>query len=92
MQDFLNKNAAGPIGEALDAGGEDVMKMFSVFVPDTLIQIMIDETNRYGDQYFAKNPILSPHARATRWKPVTMQEMKTFLGLSLLTGNFFYYF
>uniref|UniRef100_A0A8C1LIR4 PiggyBac transposable element-derived protein domain-containing protein n=1 Tax=Cyprinus carpio TaxID=7962 RepID=A0A8C1LIR4_CYPCA len=44
-----------------------------LFISDALIQNIVDQTNLYADQCHA-------------WKPVTVSEMKTFMGLLSLTG------
>ena len=58
---------------------------FKLIFDDTFIDMIVTETNRYASQYLA-NTVLSPRARAKRWKPFTRKEMEVFLGLVLLTG------
>ena len=43
------------------------------------------ETNRYASQNLTRT-MLTPHARAHKWTPVTAQELERFLGLVLLPG------
>jgi hypothetical protein len=64
---------------------EDALAWFRLFFTDELMNILVRETNRYSDQYFANN-VLSPQSRARRWRHVTVEDMEVFLGLTILTG------
>ncbi|KAK7485392.1 hypothetical protein BaRGS_00023340 [Batillaria attramentaria] len=56
---------------------------FYLFWDDTMWQRLVVETNRYHDQQVRqKGATLS----APTWKPVTNEEMKTFIGLILMMG------
>ena len=60
----------------------DVMSYFDHYVPPELT-----ETNLYAQQHTAKMPRpVTKHARSEEWKPVTVIEMKKFLGLIFVTG------
>ena len=73
------------IGPTVLVDISDAWDIFRLFMPKELVQIIVDETNRYARQYFAETP-LSPHARGKSWREVTPEEMEKFLGLVLLTG------
>jgi len=47
-----------------------------VLVPDTIFQMIVDQTNLYAQQVLAKGG-LKRKSRAKEWKPLTMQELKT---------------
>ena len=66
---------------------EDVMSYFDHYVPPELIEIAVDQTNLYAQQQIAKmlRPI-TKHAHSEEWKPVTVIEIKKFLGLIFVTG------
>jgi len=65
----------------------DVMSYFDHYIPPKLIEIAIDQTNLYAQQQIVKmsHPI-TKHACSEEWKPVTVIEMKKFLGLIFVTG------
>jgi hypothetical protein len=51
------------------------------------MQRIVDESNRYAEQYFTNlNVILSPHARTRNWTDMTMEDLKMVFGLLMLTG------
>ena len=60
----------------------DMMSYFHHYIPPELIEIVVDQTNLYAQQQIMKmiRPV-TKHARSEEWKPVTVIEMKKFLGL-----------
>ena len=63
------------------------MSYFDHYVPPELIEIVVDQTNLYAQQQIAEMPRpVTKHARSEEWKPVTVIEMKKFLGLIFVTG------
>jgi len=65
----------------------DVMSYFDHYIPPELSEIAVDQTNLYAQQQIAKMPCpVTKHARSEEWKPVTVIEMKKFLGLIFVTG------
>lgn len=40
----------------------------------------------YASQYLQAHPDHTPHSRDNAWKPVSIPELKTFFGLTFLTG------
>uniref|UniRef100_A0A9J7X5K1 PiggyBac transposable element-derived protein domain-containing protein n=1 Tax=Cyprinus carpio carpio TaxID=630221 RepID=A0A9J7X5K1_CYPCA len=65
---------------------EQPVDFTELFISDALIQNIIDQTNLYADQCIQAMDDTSKHARCHAWKPVTVSEMKTFMGLLFLTG------
>uniref|UniRef100_A0A673MY08 PiggyBac transposable element-derived protein 4-like n=1 Tax=Sinocyclocheilus rhinocerous TaxID=307959 RepID=A0A673MY08_9TELE len=63
----------GPVGDAAALDSIEPKDFIELFISDELIQNIVDQTNLYADQIHA-------------WKPVTVSEMKVFLGLFFLTG------
>ena len=59
--------------------------IFSLFVDDEVINVIVEETNRYADQFLA-GKILKPSSRFQKWKPTSPEEMQMFLGLLLWMG------
>ena len=53
----------------------EVMSYFDHYIPPELFEIVVDQTNLYAQQQIAKMP-----------RPVTVIEMKKFLGLICVTG------
>ena len=70
--------------EQLFLENSDLWTIFCEIVDNEVIQLMVIETNRYAIQ--ANNDRLNPSSRLKRWKPVTAEEMRKFLGVYLLTG------
>jgi len=58
----------------------------SLFFDDKFYTILVTETNRYAKQHRENNEQLPKYSRAQKWKDVTIEEMKEFLGLYFLTG------
>ena len=57
------------------------LDFYSLFFTEDLYRSIVEQSNLYAGQYIAANPQL-----ARDWKPITVSEFKTFLGLSLLMG------
>ena len=62
------------------------MDFLELFLTDELLEHIADQTNLYARQYFEAHPDSLPHSRGNAWKPVTVPELKTFFGLTFLTG------
>ncbi|CAG4992755.1 unnamed protein product [Parnassius apollo] len=63
----------------------DLWTIFSHIYNEDVNQLMVEETNRYGSQ-MRINRNNKPYSRINRWKPVTSEEMRKFVGIYLLTG------
>lgn len=48
--------------------------------------MFVDETNKYAEEVFLTKPNVT-HSRITKWNPVTISEMKIFLGLTMHMGT-----
>jgi len=60
----------------------EVMSYFDHYIPPELIELVVDQTDLYAQQQIVKmlHPV-TKHARSEEWKPVTVIEIKKFLGL-----------
>lgn len=56
----------------------------SLFLDDTIIDMLVTETNRYASQLISTP--LKTKSRLNRWVDVTAKEMKTFLGICMWMG------
>ena len=61
------------------------LDFFRLYLSDDIVGHLVTETNRYADQFIAAN-VIPPHSAVNEWKPTNADEMRAFLGLSLLTG------
>lgn len=58
---------------------------FHLFFTDHLFHLIVDQSNLFAQQYIANNPNAN-FAPPFEWTPVTVEEFKTFLGLTLNMG------
>ena len=66
---------------------EDPYSIFKLYFTDAMLDKIVQETNKYADQYLQANrETLRPHSIVHSWKPTTAAEMNTFLGLCTLMG------
>ena len=63
-----------------------VLDFLNLYLTDELFQLMVDETNRYADQYFDDHPESADSTSLQEWEPVSLREMKTFIALVILMG------
>ena len=61
------------------------IEIFNQFFDDNIIEMMVCETNRYSQQYMEEKQ-LRRHSRMKKWKDTTKEEMKTFIGVIMMTG------
>ena len=57
---------------------------FTLYFDDNLLSLIALETNRYADQIIQQG--VKPHARLSRWKPVTLDEIKVYIALQIVMG------
>ena len=66
---------------------DSFLEYFNLIISNEVFQTVILEINRYADQFFLlKGDTLAQHSRAKKWKPVTLAELKKFIGLTIATG------
>ena len=61
------------------------IEIFNQFFDDSIMEIIVTETNRYAQQIVSSRQIRRS-SRMNRWKDITKEEMETFLGIILVTG------
>ncbi|XP_061585716.1 piggyBac transposable element-derived protein 4-like [Cololabis saira] len=77
----------GPQSAAAEMTSESPADFFELFLTDELLGHIVEQTNLYARQYFEAHPYTPPpHSRQNAWKPVSVQEIKSFFGLTFLTG------
>ncbi|KAL4125889.1 hypothetical protein QTP88_010126 [Uroleucon formosanum] len=57
---------------------------YSLFLDDEIIQLLVEETNRYAAELLKS--VVSPHSHLKQWENVTRTEMKKFLGIIMWMG------
>ncbi|XP_071943879.1 piggyBac transposable element-derived protein 4-like [Antedon mediterranea] len=68
---------------------DEPIKFFELFLTDEFVLKLVDQTNLYADQSIEQQQRLNAqkeHSRSKAWKPVTVQDIRKFLGLMFLTG------
>jgi hypothetical protein len=74
-------------GPQFDTAELDVVSVFENIFDIALVQLIVDETNRYAQQEISKS--IRPHtfhSRLRKWEDVTVDEMYVVLALIMLTG------
>ena len=61
------------------------LDFFRLYLSDDIVGHLVTETNRYADQFIAAT-VVPPHSAVNEWQPTNADEMRAFLGLSVLTG------
>lgn len=68
------------------SGDNQPIDYFRAIFDDDILNLVVRETNNYAEQVFLSAAI-SEKSRITRWKPVTPDEMLTFIALVFHTGT-----
>ena len=50
------------------------------------MDLIVTETNRYADSMQAKRAPSKPNARILDWKPLTIEERRKFIGITIIIG------
>ncbi|XP_049767584.1 piggyBac transposable element-derived protein 4-like [Schistocerca cancellata] len=66
--------------------GNTPMDFFRLLVTDDILQLIVDETNDNARNIFA-SANTQEGSRISNWKPVSIEEIRVFLGISLHMGN-----
>ena len=70
----------GPTTDIADDAS--ILDVFRILVPDAIFQMIADQTNLYAQQVLAQGG-LKRKSRAKEWKPLTVQELKNFVALTI---------
>ena len=73
----------GGFGRSVPDASHDTIEFFKPFVGDEILDLMVLETNRNGQQLLLGQSTLSPHSRVGCWTDTDKDEMTVFLGLLL---------
>ncbi|KAK7893501.1 hypothetical protein WMY93_022653 [Mugilogobius chulae] len=76
----------GLAGAAATMDSDKPVDFVELFLTDEFIDNIVKQTNLYAQQSIEAAQRHSVHSRTQAWKPVTVPEMKKFLGLIFLTG------
>ena len=81
----------GTPGVVPDMSDGEPVDFFRLFFDERVIQLLLDETTRYANQYLQRETEhlrTHPHARAHEWRkaPPTLKEMEVFLAILLGMG------
>ena len=77
----------GPTSLASVTDIENCLEYFQLIVTDDILGMVANKTNCYASHFFLSTANALPRqSRANKWKPLTLPELKIFLGLTLLTG------
>lgn len=79
IKDF---NGTSEINQNINVAGNTPIDFFNYFFDSSLIEMIIEETNRY---HFQNPEIESDHMKP--WTPLTKEDLEIFLGLSILMGH-----
>lgn len=71
-------------GPKVSTEGWKPMDYFLQFFPMTVFEKIVQETNRYANQYFASN--LSCKKWLMNWKTIDTDELMAFVGLQITMG------
>ena len=72
----------GVTGEVTNA---DPLAIFQLFFTDELAEQIVTETYRYAEQCIARKQVKN-NSRDKRWKPLTVSELKAYVGIILYRG------
>ena len=57
-----------------------------LYLTDEIMTLIVNEINRYAEQFLAANIISGQNLCLSSWETTTVPEMKTFIGVILLMG------
>ena len=74
-------------GVLVDTNNFEAVDYFKLFFPDTLVEHIMNETNRYGDKVKSEKCVGNDGShRVKSWKPCDMDELSAFLGIQIAMG------
>lgn len=92
MDDWSPKNmpftgVPGPRNAAASLHSDNPVDFLELFLCDELLLLIVEQTNMYAEQCIAVlDDLHLPYSRVNAWQPLTVAELKRFLGLFFLTG------
>ncbi|KAM3857245.1 piggyBac transposable element-derived protein 4-like [Diretmus argenteus] len=77
----------GPLKAAASLESDEPVHFFELLLSDEVLQLIVVQSNLYAEQCIALlDQLATPYSRLNAWKPLTVGELKRFLGLLFLTG------
>ncbi|XP_077397628.1 heterogeneous nuclear ribonucleoprotein U-like protein 1 isoform X2 [Festucalex cinctus] len=76
----------GPLNAATQLESGQPADFLQLFITDELLQHIADATNRFADTFFQADPSGLLRRQKMGWRPVSVEELKLFFGLSFITG------
>ncbi|XP_017759467.1 PREDICTED: uncharacterized protein LOC108550274 [Eufriesea mexicana] len=68
-----------------DVDCDDPVSSYKLFVTDYILAMIVEETNKYAVEC-TNNSASSSRRHQQAWKPVTKEEVNTFIGILLIMG------
>ncbi|XP_033360721.1 piggyBac transposable element-derived protein 4-like [Bombus vosnesenskii] len=68
-----------------DTDCDDPVSLYKLFFTDNILEMIVEETNKYAVQCL-ENSVSNSREHQLDWKPVTKDEMNTFIGILLIMG------
>jgi hypothetical protein len=87
MPRYEFKGSPGPSQHVRDTLGKDstVLEFFKLFMSDSVMELIVRETNRYAQQVLSSTAI-KPQSRLRAWEDVTVDELWCWMALVILQG------
>lgn len=70
----------------VDTSDFSPLNFFKLYFPDTVFELMAEETNRYATQYFDAPLDLPPHSRLHKWEDTSVDEMCAMTAIQITMG------
>ena len=78
---------SGAPGNKVQPGGNTPLSYFQLFVSDSLINLLVEETNWYASQWLeVAERHLPPHSYLALWTELSAAEMNVFIALLITMG------
>ena len=77
----------GPLKAAASLESEEPAHFLELLLSDEVLALIVEQSNLFADQCIALcDRVGEPFSRGNAWTPLTVSELKRFLGLLFLTG------
>ena len=84
-----SENLVPPVGKCTrNMDNKSPLEFFKLLVTDDIVDNIVDQSNLYAEQFFAKQPIIKPRSRLHSWKKkvLTVPEFFRFFALVIVMG------
>ncbi len=61
-------------------------EIFDLILDNEMLDYIVTETDRYAQQFIESHPDLKPKSRAKKWRGLTKDDFRKWLGLTFLMG------